>query len=1126
MSKSIRCTWQRCLLSLLLVAMCIPHSYAQNQGSDIRVTLNQINTPLKEIFSLISKQTKLRFLADLMRINQDERYTINVKDEPIENVLNLLFKNKGIVWSINKNIIVLNLRAEPSGHGSTTSSAAMVENDKTFNLTGTVMDEKSHPVIGATVLVSGKNIGATTDTEGKFTVSDLTTPGTLVISGIGFITQEIPFKSQTRIGEVKLKEYIGTLDETVVIAYGTTTKRLSTGNVSTVKAKDIEKQPVNNPLLALQGRVPGLVITQSTGYVGSGVTVRIQGQNSIANGNDPLYVIDGVPFASQMLPTINQIIGTSGSQSTQYPSTLVGNPLSYLNPNDIESIEVLKDADATAIYGSRAANGAILITTKRAKQGRMNLNINLQTGWGQVARRLDVLNNSQYLQMRHEALRNDGLTPNAGKDYDLFNNYGWDTTRNTNWQKVLIGNTAKTTNAQATISGGTDNVTMGLSATYKSETAVIPGDFANQKGALNLNIGAVSNDHRFRMSFSGNYMIDHNELPSIDLTALAVNLAPNAPALHSGKDSLNWAPNSTGTTTWGIQGNPLSNLQNRYKSNTNNIILNSVVEYFPIPGLNIKASIGLNDIRTDESQIYPLSQFAPEVRPTRTRSSVFGNNRLTSWVFEPQASYKKDIGELRLEILVGGTIQANNSNAQRLTATGYEDDNLMDDLSTSSQINLNYAIKSQYRYNAGFGRVNLNWRNKYILNITGRRDGTSRFGSDNLFHNFGSIGGAWVFTGEPVIKETMPFLSFGKLRGSYGTTGSDQINDYQYLDLYSRNFYALPYQGTVGILPSALPNPYLQWELTKKLQAGLDLGFFKERILLTINYFRNQSSNQLLDYSLPIIAGFGGVTSNFPAMVRNTGWEFSLNTENIRGQSFKWSSGFNITIPKNRLVGFPDLDNSSYSFSYQVGQPLNIAKAYRFAGVDPTLGTYQFYDSKGALTGSPDFFNDRTVIINLDPTFYGGFQNSFTYKGLSLDFLFQFVKQMGFNYNFARFPGVFEGTNGNQPVTVLDRWQKPGDIKPFQRYNSDVSLRDKIDAAAFSDAAYSDASFIRLKNISLSWQLPKDWLNKIGAKDIQVYMQGQNLLTFTRYEGMDPETKSSTTLPPLRMLTIGLRATL
>jgi hypothetical protein len=322
------------------------------------------------------------------------------------------------------------------------------------------------------------------------------------------------------------------------------------------------------------------------------------------------------------------------------------------------------------------------------------------------------------------------------------------------------------------------------------------------------------------------------------------------------------------------------------------------------------------------------------------------------------------------------------------------------------------------------------------------------------------------------------------------------------------------------VAPTGLPNPYLEWEETRKLQIGIDLGFFHDRILINSTYVRNRSSNQLLPYALPIFVGFPSVFENFPATVQNTEWEFSMNAIWIKSKNFSWSSSFNLTIPKNKLVSFANLATSSYASRLVIGQPISLLKAYHFLGVDPATGVYQFADSHGTDTSNPNPVTDNTKIINTLPKYYGGIQNSFTYGGFQLDILLQFVKRIAANNVFgSSMPGVF---NINQPVSVLKRWQQPNQITSIQRYNSDYSLATQYDDAVGSDAGYSDASFIRLKNVSLSYRLPVAWQHRIHLQNARIFVNGQNLWTITKYKGLDPENLSTSSLPPLRVFTGGI----
>lgn len=414
------------ITALIFTITIMPAIAAGGQQS---ISLSVTNAPLEKVFKEIQKQSGYTFVYTRELLHQTAPVTIKLSKARIDEVLTLCVKDQPITFTVVDKMVIIKPKVTAKAEvpkGSTQSVA-----DDPIDISGRVTDDQGNPLAGANVKIKGSNIGVTTDKNGQFKMANVDPNAVLEISFVGHEAQSVVVRGKSFFS-IALGQKLSLLDETVVIAYGTTTRRLATGNISSVKASDIEKQPVNNPLLALQGRVPGLFITQSNGLPGTGVTVRIQGQNSIAKGNDPLYVVDGVPYPSQMLQTStttgNNILGGSNGDA----SGGNGNPLSYINPNDIESIEVLKDADATAIYGSRAANGAILITTKKGKAGQVKVDINLQQGWGRITRKLDLMNTQQYLQLRTEAIKNDNLTINSS-DFDL--NGLWDTTQYTDWRR-------------------------------------------------------------------------------------------------------------------------------------------------------------------------------------------------------------------------------------------------------------------------------------------------------------------------------------------------------------------------------------------------------------------------------------------------------------------------------------------------------------------------------------------------------------------------------------------------------------------------------------------------------------------------------------------------------------------
>lgn len=1093
------------LTAIFLLAICLQVSAT---GFSQKVSLNLKNAPVKKVFKEVSRQTGISIVYSESLISGLPRVSINVTDAPMETVLKECLGG-GLDFALENNAIVI--KQKPAAPQRQIEAAPVID------ISGKVTDEEGHPLQGANVKVSGSKDGTTTDINGVFLLKGVDEKTTLIISYVGYHTLTVQVNNQISI-VVSLKLNVEDLGEVVINkGYYTEKQRLSVGNAAVVSGKDIEKQPVNNPLLALQGRVSGLFITQNTGVPGGGVTVRIQGQNSIQNGSDPLYVVDGVPFTSQ-LPTLagGTILGSSGGMVGGLPVG-VGNPLSFINPADIESISVLKDADATAIYGSRAANGAILITTKKGRAGAMKLDLNIQQGIGHVTRNVPVLNAQQYLEMRHEALKNAGQIPSS-IDYDFML---WDTTRNTDWQKELLGGNAQYTQLSADVSGGTASLQYLLGATFHRETTVFPGSFSDRKGSVHFNLNSSSTNQRLRLQFTGNYMFDDNQLPGSDLTSVARLLEPVAPALYNNDGTLNWAPNASGKSTW---TNPLAQYNNTFQATTNNLITNLSLNYNISPGLQAGLSTGYTILQSYRTAKFPLSAVKPERRATTTRTSSVDYMNLTTWIIEPNVNYNHKIGPGLLDVLVGGTIQENAQRTSGFTGSGFSDDAAMDNINSAVTITSFAAYRSQYKYNAVYGRLNYNVSNKYLFNFNARRDGSSRFGPSNRFSFFGSIGAGWIFSEENWFKEKVPVLSFGKLRGSYGTSGSDQIPDYSYMDLYINSI--APYQGIQWILPNALFNRYLEWEATKKLQGGIDIGFFKDRLRFGFTYQRNRSSNQLLPYKLPSITGFGSITANFPATVQNTSWEGSLTTSIFKGNKFSWSAELNLTVPQNKLISFPKLEQSSYANGLIIGQPISIIKVSNSSGVDPATGTYIHLDKNGSEVPYPSYPSDFRTLINLLPSYYGGIENSLSYGNFQLELLFQFSKQLGNDITKVMnstllYPGQFFGGFSNQSTSVLDRWQKPGDNATTAQFTTNPSISYYFIGS--SNYLFDDASYLRLKNLSLSYQFPVNWCKTMHLRNARIYLSGQNLLTVSSFKNGDPETQSQSSLPPLRVITGGIQ---
>ncbi len=1070
-------------ITLAIMLILSYKGYAQNT----KITLDIDKVSLEQVLSEIESKTDFKFLVNRTDIDLSQQLSIKARDEKLKTVLERLFAGKGISFEVLDKQIILKKQTPVNPEVVLTK------------IKGRVTDKDGKPLPGATILIKGTFKGITTNADGEYSITVPDSKTVLVFSYIGFAKQEIIVGNKTIIN-VSLETAATELEEVTINAgYYTVKEREKTGNISRIASKEIEKQPVSNPLQALQGRMSGVQIQPFSGVPGGGFRIQIRGINSFRQeGNWPLYIIDGVPY-----PDIPIAQATFGSANGRF------NPLASINIADIESIEVLKDADVTAIYGSQAANGVVLITTKKGKIGKTQLYIDTWTGFGQVSNKVDLLNTEQYIEMRNEAFANDGMTPRS-RDYDV--NGTWDQTRYTDWQEELLGGTAKITSFNANASGGNENTQFFLGGSYYKESTVFPGDLNYQRGSGKLNINHSSNNKKFTANAGVNIIFEKNNLIRKDLTRDALTLPPNAPALYDefGK------PNRENET---FNNNPILALQTPYSYNTLNIITNGMLSYKLSEGLAISSTFGYNRLQTDETTKIPISSFSPS-RGIDFAQVNLADSYISTWIIEPQINYNKVFGKMKMKVLIGSTFRSTNNENLSISAFGAKNDALITDLKSHSSIRIISSGLTKFKYTAIFTRLNFNWDEKYFVNLTGRRDGSSRFGPGNRFGNFGAIGAAWIFSKENFISDNS-IISFGKIRGSYGLTGNDRIQDYGYLSTYGSGQI---YQGDVGLVPVRLANPTFGWETNKKLEFGLDLGLFNDNINFSLSWYKNRSDNQLVGRSISAITGFQSFQANLNADIENSGWEFELNTINFSSRNFSWSSYLNLTVPVSiaKVVSFPNIEGSEYRDRTEVGRSLRDIKGFKLIGIDPATGIYVYEDlnNNGDGLDNPE---DLQFFGNKNQKYFGGVQNNLSYKGVELNFLFQFVKQKG-----TTFSTLFNapGTRMNQPIEVINRWQQPGDETNVQKY---TSSNGSIAGVAFSPIGatsreLTDASFIRLKNVHFSYTLPAKFLEKTGIQKMKIYVQGQNLWTITDYKGLDPETQNFA-VPPLRILSAGVQLT-
>lgn len=962
-----------------------------------------------------------------------------------------------------------------------------------LQITGTVSDAVG-PI--PSVTVQTKTATTITNTEGHFTIT-ANPQDTLVITAVGYISQQVPIDNRTTIIITLLPDTKSLQEVTVNAGYYTVKEKERTGSIARITAREIDQQPVTNVLAAMQGRMAGVSITQANGTPGSAFEIRIRGQNSLRFGaNNPLYVIDGVPYSSDPIGNgvASPVLGGSP------------NPLNGINPEQVESIEVLKDADATAIYGSRGANGVVLITTKKGRAGKTRFTGKVASGLARVTNFMDLMGSAQYVAMRQEAYANGNL-PIPATAYDV--NGTWDQSRTTDWQKKLAGGTAQVTNVDAALSGGSAATQYLASATFAKQEGVYLKDANYKKGAFRLQLGHTSENGKFRGNFTAGYTVQRNRQPRMDVLREGARTAPNAPALYDGQGNLNWENNTF--------MNPMRVMEDDYDMQTRDLVAGGMLSYALSPGLELRSNVGYSELANFEYATVPSTRFMPSQNlGPEASSAIHGRADRKSWIIEPQLNWKRDIGKSRLDALAGATFQKQVGTQLVQDASNFPSNSLIYNLASASVITTSVSERTDYRYQAFFGRLNYNYDSRYIVNLTGRRDGSSRFGPGRRYANFGAVGAAWLFSNEGFLRESK-WLGFGKLRLSYGTTGSDQIGNYQYLDTYGSA--GASYDGVVGLVPTRLFNPRFAWEKNRKFEAALEAGFLGDRIFLTAAFYNNVSDNQLTGVPLPGTTGFPSLQANFNATVQNRGLEFTLRTENVRGASFNWTTSINLSLSRNKLLEFPDLESSTYASQYIIGRSLGIRKAYHLLGVDPGTGLYTFEDvnGDGAITAE----HDKETALDLAPEYFGGVSNQVRYKGFTLDFLFQFVKQR--NLDPELMYGM-PGTASNQPLSVSGHWQQPGDVATHQKYalasNSAAFLA--FNNYVESDGAVVDASYIRLKNVSLSYDLPERLLKVARCR---LFIEGQNLLTFTSYKGNDPEFTAIGFLPPLKVVSAGMQFT-
>ncbi len=1102
------------LTTLLLIVACLHLNaavFSQN------INLSERNQSLKLVLAKIEKQSGYTFFYKTELIEAMPKVSVYIKNVGLDRALNELLKKLSLSYSIVDKTVVINSVNIPA----VAPPAVYV---------GKVYDEKGQVMVGVTIKVKGVEGYFVTNAQGQFITPVITDPKAILqFSYIGYQTLEVPVSTLKTPVVINMKLTISDLDQVQITAYGTTTKRLATGNITTITAADIAKNPSRNILEVLQGQVPGLFVQQLSGLPGSPFNLVIRGQQTLTGGfraSQPMIVVDGVALPSGALP-LNQ--NTAATRENLNNELKGGNPLDYIDPSIIESVTILKDADATAIYGSRGAYGVILITTKKGKAGAPRFNVNASSGITVRGTAPELLNTEEYIMLRTEAYKNDG-TPitNAATFADIN---GPNANRYTDFQKEFAGNQAAVNRINANYSGGTSDISFLIGANFRKQTSIQIGKGSVRDGGLNFNINNQIKNNKFKISLSGSFLSTTDDAVPYDFSqSNYVTSAPNSGPLFLEDGSLNWVDYSTGS------GNPASAMNIIFKNVTNNLFSNLDLNYSPVKGLSLRTNVGYNYMNSKMLRAQPSTYYQPGTAYRTTSTlSLYAVRNIT---VEPNIAYQtKLFSKGSFSAQLGGTLQNQLSYQTSTTGNDFFSDDMLynpafaDPLTSTGAVNITTSYdQTPNKYLGFFGILNYNWDQKYILNVNVRRDGSTKFGENYQFGNFGSVGAAWIASSEKWFKPLSSLISFAKLRASIGTLGGDGIGNYGYLTTYSKT---TSYQGALSLQADNLSNKNLHWEHNRKAEGGLTLEFLNGRIYTDISYYDSKTTDQLISQQLPSTTGFTARALNSPAVIRNYGWEFELNTKNIRSKNFSWITRLNVTLPKNKLVAYPGLGTTIIdNVNYVIGKPVQGLRVYNYAGVDPQTGLYNFINRNG-VTGTfrqlvdpvlLDVNLDKTEFIDLTPKFYGGITNNFSYKQLSLDVFVTVTSRIGKTLLGAQsVPVGFPGTNLSK--SALDRWQKPGDITGVQRAGAALSTLFAQSNFQNSTGAYGNALYARLQSLNLSYSLPNAFAKQFHLGGFSIFAQGSNLLTISKYKDLDPENLGSG-MAPLRTFSGGLRITL
>jgi TonB-linked SusC/RagA family outer membrane protein len=1088
----------KCCIILLTTLWGRNLLFAQQQGQERNIPIPSRDYKKKELIKLIHiyQHLALHWKPDDV-VDPDQVLHGDGRLVSLDEAMRILMGNKPLKWGKGKNRGTIYIEWVKPFDNNKPVPPKKMDNIK---VRLDVVDEGGQPLAYASIYLQGHHKLLVAGADGGVTINLQWTPDTAVCTYVG--------KKPDSILLVGRKDYVVSLRpvdamQEVFVKGGYTflneIPRTNAGDRTLIK-RDVLSRPVSDVLGALEGRAPGLEVSQRSDVHGAMPRVEIRGNMSILNGHAPLFVIDGVPMAvgGRSMSNIN-----SGSSAGDL------NPFSFYSGDIFGGAEVLKDADATAIYGAKGANGVILLTTKQAMAGKPRWSAGIETGFSLLGRQPALFKISDYVAMRREAFKNDDTAMTTDLAGDILS---WDTTRSVNWQKQLIGEWAHTTRAHISLTGGKprDSYFIGASSLREENVFITrpAHELLNVFGRWNHG----SRDARLRSELAGLMGWDVNHQFITDITKMQF-LAPDAPDLlgSDGKPVYSYR-NVNFFNPWGEIGNP-------YTARSAHQLVNENLQYQLQQDVLLKLNAGWNKMGTSEYSEAPIRYKKPG---TNTEgNSDWAYTQYSGWIFEPQIEYTLKREPFKVRMLGGGSWQGTGSSVWTRSATGFTNDQQLRNAALA-KVRQDTAKKWSDLYSALYGRVQFDWMDNRSLDLSFRRDRSSRYADGRRNGFFWATGVGWVFSDEPFFWKAPELISYGKLRASYGITGNDQLGQgFSYLDRISSTsgltFRVLP----SGLLDGKL-SPEVTWETIRKMEVSLEMGFRDNKQSFTISWYRHRSDHQLLP-DLSVGMSDAIVLRNWPVALQNSGWEISLSSRNIDSRHFTWTTSLNASLPVSRVLSF-DRRLAGYD-AVIAGRSLNAVRGFKYAGLDSS-GVFSFRDlnKDGKLDDS-----DLTVLGKLDATCFGGIENVFKWNRWEVSIFMEGKVQTGIVYQTAIYantpPGsIIYGYLSNGTTEMVNRWRKPGDAALYQKLtmNENSDAYKAIGNYLGSSGVLTNASYLRLKTVSLYYHWNKYLLRKFGVQNGAFYIKGQNLFTLTPYKGADPENQSIVTMPPLRSIVVGL----